>query len=225
MSPSSFSDTGSTVRFANRQEAGEKLAQEVLQELTEAGLLQNRCVVLALPRGGLPIAAPIAQALHCPLDIIVAKKITRPDNTELAIGAVTADGHVIWAPYRRLLSPPFNQNQSALEQARAHAEAQWHDLSPTGPRSNPAGAIALLVDDGIATGMTMAAAVHSLRAQQAAQVWICAPVAPMDLMPFLHEISDRVVVLATPYPFQSVSRFYDEFSQLTTEEAAFYLQK
>ncbi|MCL6433130.1 MAG: phosphoribosyltransferase [Leptolyngbyaceae cyanobacterium HOT.MB2.61] len=223
---SSFQDAGATVRFTNRQEAGEELARAVLNEISKhpAQQEEKRYVVYALPRGGLPIAAPIAHALHCPLDVIVAKKITRPDNSELAIGAVTADGHVVWSPHRRLMMPPFHQYQSALEHARTHAEAQWRELSPTGPRANPAGAIALLVDDGIATGMTMAAAVRSLHAQQAAQIWICAPVAPPDLMPFLRELGDRVIILATPHPFHSVSRFYEEFPQMTTEEAASYLQ-
>ncbi|QZZ22442.1 phosphoribosyltransferase [Leptothermofonsia sichuanensis E412] len=223
---SSFQDTGATVCFTNRQEAGERLAQTVLAEVATLPVQSEarRFVVYALPRGGLPIAHPIARLLNCPLDVIVAKKITRPDNRELAIGAVTADGHVIWAAHRRLIMPPFHHHESALEQARSHAEAQWRTLSPTGPRANPAGAIALLVDDGIATGMTMAAAVRSLRAQQAAAIWICAPVAPPDLMPFLQELGDRVIVLATPQPFNSVSRFYEEFPQLTTEEAAAYLQ-
>jgi predicted phosphoribosyltransferase len=225
MSPfSSFQDAGATVRFANRQEAGEKLARVVADEISKLGQEEIRCVAYALPKGGLPIAAPIAHLLNCPLDVIVAKKITRPDNSELAIGAVTADGHVVWSPHRRLITPPFNQYQSALEQAQSHAEAQWRELSPTGPRAKAAGAIALLIDDGIATGMTMAAAVRSLRAQQAAQVWICAPVAPVELMPFLRELGDRVVVLATPHPFHSVSRFYQEFHQLTMEEAVSYLQ-
>jgi predicted phosphoribosyltransferase len=72
--------------------------------------------------------------------------------------------------------------------------------------------------------MTMAAAVRSLRAQQAAEIWICTPVAPPDLMPFLQELGDRVIVLVTPHPFNSVSRFYQEFPQVSTEEAASYLQ-
>jgi putative phosphoribosyl transferase len=226
MSPfSPFQDTGATIRFANRQEAGEKLARAVLHEITENPVPEEMgFVVYALPRGGLPIAEPVARLLRCQLNVIVAKKITRPDNSELAIGAVTADGHIVWAPYRGPSGQPFNQDQSALEQAQSQAQAQWRELSPTGPRANPAGAIAVLIDDGIATGMTMAAAVQSLRAQQAAQVWIAAPVAPLDLMPFLHELGDRTIILSTPTPFHSVSRFYKEFPQLTTDEASTYLQ-
>jgi predicted phosphoribosyltransferase len=226
MSPfSSFQDTGSTVCFLNRQEAGEKLAKAVLDEITKHPVPEGMpFVVYALPRGGLPIADPVARLLHCPLDVIVAKKITRPDNSELAIGAVTADGQLVWAPYRGSPIQPSNQQQVALEQAQTHAQTQWRELSPTGPRANPVGAIALLVDDGIATGMTVAAAVRSLRAQQVAQVWICAPVAPLDLVPFLQNLSDRIIILATPTLFNSVSRFYKEFSQMTTDEAFRYLR-
>lgn len=221
----------STVRFANRQEAGERLADAVLRSLQQdpiSGTLQ----VYALPRGGLPIAAPVAKRLNCPLDVLIAKKITRPDNRELAIGAVTADGQVVWTLPRRgpTVYSPQSPNPlspaaaAALQHAQAHAQAQLQDFSPFGPRCNPTGAIALLVDDGIATGMTVAAAVASLRAQNAYQVWICAPVAPIELLPFLQEISDRAIVLATPQPFYSVSRFYQSFDQVSTNEARQYLQ-
>jgi predicted phosphoribosyltransferase len=141
----------------------------------------------------------------------------------LAIGAVTADGHVVWASHRRSGSPLSEQQTIALQQAQTHAQAQLRQLSPAGQRCDPQAAIALVVDDGIATGMTMAAAVAALRAQQVAQIWICAPVAPLELMPFLKELGDRVIILATPTPFQSVSRFYKEFTQVSTAEAVRYL--
>ncbi len=218
-------EPGEVVRFTDRREAGEMLAKTVLGELSANSIPTDLpFAVYALPRGGLPVAEPIARALGCPLDVILAKKITLPDNTELAIGAVTADGQVVWAPHRRMVNPPFNQYHEALAKAREHAQAQWHEFSPTGFRVNPTGTIALVVDDGIATGMTMAAAVQSLRAQNAAQVWICAPVAPPELMAFLERIGDRVIVLATPTPFNSVSRFYQKFPQLTNEEAMSYLR-
>lgn len=221
----SYRDAGSAVLFEDRQEAGEKLAQAVLDEQTQELLqTETQFVVYALPRGGLPIAAPVARLLQCPLDMIVAKKITRPDNSELAIGAVTADGHVVWASQRRSTDQNAVLHATALQEAQTHAQAQQLELNPAGKHFSPAGAISLVVDDGIATGMTMAAAVQALRAQQAAQVWICTPVAPLELMPFLEKLGDRVIVLATPSPFYSVSRFYREFPQVSTQEAASYLQ-
>ncbi|XHX75948.1 MAG: phosphoribosyltransferase [Stenomitos frigidus ULC029] len=237
-----FQNASSTLRFADRHEAGEQLAHAVLQEAQQLEPT-SRFVVYALPKGGLPIAQPIAQSLGCPLDVIVAKKITRPDNAELAIGAVTADGYVVWDRHRHHNIPPGSHYSSleeqqetrqgvqpyysddvALQQAHAHAHAQLEELSPNSPRFSAQGAIALLVDDGIATGMTMAAAIEAVRAQQPAQLWICAPVAPAELMPFLHTYGDRVIILATPHPFYSVSRFYQAFPQVTMAEAAAYLQ-
>ncbi|MBW4578415.1 MAG: phosphoribosyltransferase [Tildeniella nuda ZEHNDER 1965/U140] len=235
-----FRETDSIPYFADRHEAGEKLAQAVLQRASQHPELETaRFVVYALPKGGLPIAAPIAALLGCPLDVIVAKKITRPDNVELAIGAVTADGYVVWDAHRRSTSilpsyigsdaskatlAPANQYHAALQEALCHAQAQLAELSPDSPRFSPQGAIALLVDDGIATGMTIAAAVQAVRSQQPDQIWLCAPVAPLELLPLLRSYGDRVIVLATPHPFYSVSRFYKAFPQVTMTEAATYLQ-
>jgi putative phosphoribosyl transferase len=204
--------------FVDRPTAGTQLAQAVLAAVRQHD--PARYFVYALPRGGLPVAAPVAQSLGCPLDVVVAKKITRPDNRELAIGAVTSEGQVIWAHPDQ----PSETNFLGLEQAQAHAQHQLSLLAPP-IRLNPQGAIAVLVDDGIATGMTMAAAVMQVRSQAAAEVWICAPVAPLDLLPYLQTLGDRVIVLASPTPFYSVSRFYKAFTQVSTEIAATYLQQ
>ncbi|MCY7323180.1 MAG: phosphoribosyltransferase [Phormidesmis sp. CAN_BIN36] len=211
---------GNTTIFVDRHDAGEKLAQAVL---TEAQTLSDKkFVVYALPRGGLPVAAPVARALGCPLDIIVAKKITRPENSELAIGSVTADGHVLW------LNPSYEQVQEldrdALLFAQKKAQAQLAQFGDR-PEIDPEGAIALLVDDGIATGMTMAVAVKALKTRNPLEIWICAPVAPQEMVNSLElEGANRAIILATPDPFWSVSRFYQVFTQVETEEALACLQ-
>ncbi|MEX0272188.1 phosphoribosyltransferase [Leptolyngbyaceae cyanobacterium UHCC 1019] len=210
--------------FADRLEAGKCLAAAVLA-IVEAQMPANqaeaeapdRFVVYALPRGGIAVAAPIAQALHCPLDVIVAKKITRPENPELAIGAATSNGDVLWLTQGQVF--PSTLYEQMLQQAQERAQAQWEQLAPFSPQIDPAGAIALIVDDGIATGMTMAVAAQSLRAKNPAEIWICVPVAPPEILPHVQAWSDRVIVLATPHPFQSVSRFYKEFPQVEMEEA------
>lgn len=206
--------------FVDRHDAGEKLAQAVL---TEAQTLSDKkFVVYALPRGGLPVAVSVARALGCPLDVIVAKKITRPENSELAIGAVTADGHVLW------LEPSCEQAQEldrdALLFAQKKAQAQLAQFGDR-PEIDPEGAIALLVDDGIATGMTMAVAVKALKTRNPLEIWICAPVAPQEMVNSL-ELggASRAIILATPDPFWSVSRFYQVFNQVETEEALACLQ-
>ncbi|PSB18861.1 phosphoribosyltransferase [Phormidesmis priestleyi ULC007] len=219
---------GNATIFVDRHDAGEKLAQAVL---TEAQTLpeSTRFVVYALPRGGLPVAAPVARALGCPLDVIVAKKITRPENSELAIGAVTADGHVLWLKSSDQVQEP--NREAALLSAQKKAQAQLARFGDR-PDIDPEGAIALLVDDGIATGMTMAVAVKALRTRKPLEIWICAPVAPQEMVNSLGQTRDllepkganRAIILATPDPFWSVSRFYQVFTQVETEEALACLQ-
>lgn len=212
--------------FSDRADAGEQLAQSLLtqvNQLKEAGVCISP-IVYALPRGGIAIAAPVARKLECPLDIVVAKKITMPQNPELAIGAVTSEGNVLWLQQRRWRKKNEAMLQIALHQAREKAQTQLEQFSMGCLPVNPQGAIALVVDDGIATGMTIAAATQALRAKQPAQIWICAPVAPAGLIKWLQQWCDRVVVLETPKQFLSVSRFYQEFPQVETEDALTQLQ-
>ena len=247
--------------FRDRNAAGEQLAQSIAAELAQSVESQTACnpIVYALPRGGLPVAEPVARRLNCPLDLIVAKKITRPDNPELAIGAVTADGCVLWSPQQRADRNPIELREAALQQAQEKARLQLEQLAAGRPSVNPEGAIAILVDDGMATGMTMAVAAMSLRDraapgltplaqakqsspeknqpsqtaktppklqhQQPAAIWICTPVAPSGLAQALGRWCDRTIILATPNPFLSVSRFYTEFPQVEIEEALACLQQ
>ncbi len=212
--------------FRDRICAGEQLAAAIratVTELRSSGSVQP--IVYALPRGGIPVAAQVARLLGCPLDVVVAKKISLPENPELAIGAVTADGQVLWAkptPFRR---QNFPLRQAALTEALNKARSQLAQLTPACPQIDLQGAIAILVDDGIATGMTMAVAAQALRAQHPAEVWLCAPVAPPSLLPWLQQWVDRMIVLETPQSFFSVSSFYAEFPQVETEAALVYLQQ
>lgn len=205
--------------FDDRADAGEKLAEAVADELGKLNLTAQNAVkpiVYALPRGGLPIAVPVARRLGCALDVVVAKKITRPDNLELAIGAATADGHVIWQKQKQ---QNLRLQKSALQQAQNSAQSLLADLASGCPNLCATGALAILVDDGIATGMTVAVAAQALQSQQPAALWICAPVAPPELMEFLAQIADKSIILETPHPFYSVSRFYAQFPQVETAEA------
>jgi predicted phosphoribosyltransferase len=211
--------------FRDRADAGEQLAESLLtqiNQLREAGI-SAAPIVYALPRGGLPVAAPVARKLNCPLDIVVAKKITMPQNPELAIGAVTPEGQVLWLRQKRLGKRSERLLQAAVYQAQEKAQVQLKQFAQGRPLVNTQDRLALLIDDGIATGMTMAAATQTLRAKQPTQLWICAPVAPAGLMNWLQKWCDRVVVLEAPKQFLSVSRFYEQFPQVETEDALSYL--
>lgn len=148
-----------------------------------------------------------------------------PENPELAIGAVTADGYMLWSRQRFLSRLNANVRSAVLDQAQEKAQNLLAQLSSGCPQVSPQGAIAIVVDDGIATGMTMAVATQSLRAQNPAAIWICVPVAPPELMETLRHWADCTIVLETPDPFLSVSRFYADFPQVDTETALSYLQQ
>jgi predicted phosphoribosyltransferase len=210
--------------FHDRHDAGEQLANVIQAELISLDQCwhDTPCIVYALPKGGLPVAEPISQRLGCPMDIMVAKKVTRPDNPELAIGAVTADGHVLRSRQAELTQATGLWGV-ALKQAHTMAKAQLAEFAPYRPEVSPTGAIAILVDDGIATGMTMAVAARALRSQRPGLIFVCAPVAPQAILESLHHWGDRVIVLSAPERFLSVSRFYETFPQVEMPEALEYL--
>ena len=179
--------------FQNREAAGVELARAIRTQLNkqaaESGL-EPKPIVYALPRGGLPVALPVARLLDCPLKIEVAKKISHPQNEELAIGAVTASGSVIWSENKlsRFRFYSREKRQASMNAAIDCAKSLELQLSPACPQVNPEGATILLVDDGIATGMTIAAAATALRKLNPAQIWLCTPVAPQKLMPWLEKM-------------------------------------
>ncbi|AFY45435.1 phosphoribosyltransferase [Nostoc sp. PCC 7107] len=217
-----------TPLFENRTQAGAELARVIHNMLTQQTIdsgVKPVPIVYALPRGGISVAAPIAQRLDCPLTIVVAKKISHPDNPELAIGAVTAAGDVLWnQPKLCRWKYTSRWQETALNQVMNQAQALETYLSSACPSVHPAGATLILVDDGIATGMTMAVAAITVKKLAPAAVWLCAPVAPPELLPWLQQWCDRLIVLETPNLFRSVSNFYTEFPQVETEEVLVYLQ-
>ena len=213
--------------FRDRYDAGCQLAQPVLQKIDALGLTHSplQIVVYGLPRGGVVVAEPLAQVLQCPLDVVIAKKITLPDNPELAIGAVTADGLVMRARRQMFFRQGDPQWIDARNAALERAKDQWHQLTPVLPHIHPKGHLAILADDGIATGMTMAVAARSLTAKHPAYVLICAPVAPQSVILRLRHWCNGIVVLETPASFFSVSRYYADFPQVEMEEAIACLQR
>ena len=218
-----------TPLFADRTHAGEQLARVIHDVLTQQTIdsgVKPVPIVYALPRGGVPLAAPIARLLDCPLTIIVAKKISHPENPELAIGAVTTSGNVLWTD-QKLFRPKHDARwrEVALNKAINQAKSLEAQLIPACPQVNAENATLILVDDGIATGMTIAVAATAMKALSPAAVWLCTPVAPQKLLPWLEQWGDRTIVLETPEPFWSVSNFYAQFPQVDTLEVIGYLQQ
>jgi putative phosphoribosyl transferase len=218
-----------TPLFADRTHAGEELARVINDVLTQQTIdsgVKPVPIVYALPRGGIPVAAPIAHLLGCPLTIVVAKKISHPENPELAIGAVTTSGDVLWTE-QKLLRPKYDvrSREVALNKAMKQAESLEKQLISACPQVNAENATVILVDDGIATGMTIAVAAIAMKALSPAAVWLCTPVAPKKLLPWLNQWGDRLIVLKTPESFWSVSNFYAQFPQVDTLESLVYLQQ
>ena len=220
--------------YKNRLQAGKQLAQLVSSAIAELHLagVEVQPIVYALPRGGIPVALPIARQLACPLDIIIAKKITLPLNREMAVGAVTADGYTIWHSTRKRRATTSSQLNQALHNAQQKAQAQQDLFACVSPQISAQGKIAIVVDDGTATGMTMEAAVQSLQPYQPEQIWICVPVAPPEVLNLWQKRieastlgANRLFILSTPSPFVSVSRFYLKFPQVDDEEALSALQE
>ncbi|EAW37959.1 phosphoribosyltransferase [Lyngbya sp. PCC 8106] len=213
----------STPPFKDRTQAGIELAKAIERQIARHPQHRDRIIVYALPRGGLPVAEPVARRLNCPLDVIVAKKITHPDNPELALGAVTAEGYVLWSSKHRPAN--FELQQTLLHQAHGKALDQLAQLAPNGLKTNPQNALAIIIDDGIATGLTMAVAVRFLKSKNPSEIWIGVPVAPRDLQEPLKQWCDRLIILKLPRIFFSVSRFYRDFPQVETQTAIAYLQR
>lgn len=201
------------MKFKDREEAGRRLAERL------TSFKGRDAVVLGLPRGGVVTARPIAQALGVPLDVLVARKIGAPNQPEFAIGAVTARGtRVLNMPVlRRYLLPPDYLEQETAAQ-RLEAERREAMFRGDRPMAAITGKIAILVDDGIATGMTMFAAIEDARAANPSAIIVAVPVAPKDTYQQLTERVEKVVVLDLPDPFVAVGLFYEDFTQTTDEE-------
>ncbi|MDG6926299.1 MAG: phosphoribosyltransferase [Nitrososphaerota archaeon] len=199
--------------YRDREDAGARLAGAL-------GFLKGRAgvLVLAIPRGGVPVARVVADSLASPLDIVITRKVGAPENPELAIGAVTQEGEpIIDRDMVRLLRVP--QKYLDLEVKAQEGEVRRRMVAYRGERPFPSlrGKVVVIVDDGIATGATAKAAVASVRAGGAAEVIVAAPVGSREAVAELATVADRVVCPSTPEPFYAIGGFYDRFDQVDDE--------
>jgi predicted phosphoribosyltransferase len=205
-------------RFADRTDAGRRLAEALVDRGVDAD------VVLAIPRGGLPLGRAVADALDAPLDVVVASKIGAPGNPEFAVGAVASDG-TAWLDEGTLrelgVSDDYVEREREHEARVAREKAERYRDEGTAPVLT--GKTVVVVDDGAATGSTAIAALRLVRERGAERVVLGLPVAPPETASELEAEADEVVCLRTPARFGAVGAFYDRFDQVTDEEAMAYL--
>lgn len=199
------------MRFNDRTEAGKSLA-EALKKYKG-----DDVVIYALPRGGVVLGYEIAKELSAPLDLVITRKIGYPGNEECAVCAVAEDGHMICdqsaAP---LLDKEWLKRQSEKEmlEARRRREVYLKDREPISAN----GRVAIIVDDGIATGLTILLAISELRHQNPKKIVVAVPVASVDAAERIREEADELVALDVPVYFHAVGAYYDDFPQLEDDE-------
>lgn len=204
----------STLLFRDRHDAGIKLAQKL-----HAYTQQPDTLILGLPRGGIPVAYEVAQALKLPLDVYVVRKLGVPGQEELAMGAI-APGGITYL--NEALVEQLGITQEAIAQVIAQEQQELERREALYRGDRPALALdhrtLLLVDDGLATGATMRAALRSLRQRSPRQMVIAVPVAAPDTCASFQTEADAVFCAETPSPFRSVGLWYEDFGQITDQE-------
>lgn len=200
-------------RFADRIEAGERLGERL------AGEAGPGTLVLGLPRGGVPVAAEVARSLGAELDVLVARKVGAPRQPELALGAVTAGGDLyLDATLIERLRVPRETLDAIIVRERAEAARRETRFRAGRPFPAVAGRTAIVVDDGLATGATMRAALRSLRRLEPARLVVAVPVGARSTCETLAEAADRCVCLLAPAEFHAVGQYYADFTPTTDAE-------
>jgi putative phosphoribosyl transferase len=205
--------------FADRIDAGRQLAEALVDYADDPSV-----VVLALPRGGVPVGYEIARHLHAPLDVYIVRKLGVPGHEELAMGALASDGTCV---VDEDLIDALHVDESALDEVirrevdeLRRREAAYREVRP---RIDIAGKTVIVVDDGLATGASMRAAATALREHYPAAIVVAVPVAAARTCASLERIVDRVVCLYTPEPFHAVGLYYQDFAQTPDDEVRRFL--
>ncbi|HEY3699529.1 MAG TPA: phosphoribosyltransferase family protein [Spongiibacteraceae bacterium] len=209
------------VRFQNRSDAGKRLA-EALTDYRD----QQQLIVLALPRGGVPVAVEVAAALRAPLDLLLVRKLGVPNHEELAMGAISSNHSLV---LNREIIAQLRISEATVASTRAHEERELlrrdrvyrDDRAPPEIRERTV----ILIDDGIATGATMRVAISVLRAQAAAKIVVATPVVPSDVARPLQQEVDEFVYLIKPEPFYGVGFWYEDYMQVSDEDVIAALNK
>jgi putative phosphoribosyl transferase len=200
--------------FRDRADAGRRLAAQLAGYRGRPDVL-----VLALPRGGVPVAAEVADALGAPLDVFLVRKVGVPYHRELAMGAIAeGDTTVLNDDVVRTLRIPRAEIDRVVAEEQGELVRRQRLYRGTSPLPNAAHRTAILIDDGLATGSTMEAAVVALRKLDASRVVVAVPVGARESCARLRRMADEVVCLATPKPFEAVGLWYEDFSETTDDD-------
>jgi putative phosphoribosyl transferase len=202
--------------FRDRAEAGRVLAEQLAEYRGRPDV-----IVLALPRGGVPVAYEVARALRAPLDVFLVRKLGAPGHEELAMGAIASGGIVVMNDeVVKVMKVQADDILDAIASERrelARREAAYRDDRPP---VDVRGRTVILIDDGLATGSSMRAAVMALRRQAPARIVVAVPIGAASTCAEFHEIADECICAATPEPFRAVGLWYDDFAQTEDDEVA-----
>jgi predicted phosphoribosyltransferase len=207
--------------FRDRREAGQQLAERLTPYAK-----RDDVVVLALPRGGVPVAFEVARSLEAPLDIFLVRKLGAPGHPEFAIGAIASGGlRVLSHEAIAELRVPAEMIEEAAERERLEIERREKVYHVNRPKLVLRGKTVIVVDDGLATGSTMEAAVKALREHHPAKVIVASPVGAADSCRRLRAVADEAICLQTPEPFNAVGQWYQVFDQTTDAEVVELLRR
>ncbi|HAT1658859.1 TPA: phosphoribosyltransferase [Legionella pneumophila] len=208
-------------RFQDRYQAGQLLGDKLKSYAN-----RNDVIVLALPRGGVPVAAMISEVINAPLDLMIVRKLGVPGHEELAFGALASNKITVYneelLQYLQLSQKDINQVISQEENELARRNRTYRGDKPFPDLKNK---IVILVDDGIATGASMRVAVLALRKESPKKIIVAVPVAPEDMNDIMKNVADEYVCLISPLSFNAVGLWYEDFSQTEDEEVLYLLNK
>ena len=207
--------------FTDRRDAGRKLAKKLAAYANRSDVL-----VLALPRGGVPVAYEVALALHAPLDIFIVRKLGLPGHEELAMGAIATGGAlVINQDVVRTFNVPQGLIEAVAKKELKELERRERVFRGDRPMREIRGKTVILIDDGLATGASMHAAILGIRSKQPARIVAAVPTAALETCEAFKQKVDEMICATTPEPFYGVSRWYEEFSQTSDEEVQSLLEE